>query len=146
MVTHLSFDEESHPEIIAGVRHCSGLFQFGAPDIVVVNVTKDAVWTRVRSQASNMKRPSRGRHWPVRFEPDESRGRSQSPTHGRRHAVVRDREIDPKKYYPLDVYRVPQRNFPNGFKIDVSQVVNRNSARRRSSSAEQEKSSNSSTS
>ncbi len=30
-----------------GIRvHYSGLFQFGAPDVVVVNITKDAVWTR----------------------------------------------------------------------------------------------------
>ena len=44
MVTHLSYDEEMIPEIVAGIRvHYSGLFQFGAPDIVVVNVTKDAV-------------------------------------------------------------------------------------------------------
>jgi hypothetical protein len=35
----------------------------------------------------------------------------------------RDREIDPKQYYPSDMYREPQRNFPNGFKIDVRQVV-----------------------
>jgi len=37
--------------------------------------------------------------------------------------AVREREIDPKKYYPSDMYRTPQRNFPNGFKIDVRQVV-----------------------
>jgi hypothetical protein len=37
--------------------------------------------------------------------------------------AVREREIDPKKYYPPDLYRVPQRNFPNGFKIDVRQIV-----------------------
>ena len=36
---------------------------------------------------------------------------------------VRDREIDPKKYYPSDMYREPQRNFPNGFKIDVRKSV-----------------------
>jgi hypothetical protein len=37
--------------------------------------------------------------------------------------AVRDREIEPKKYYPSDMYREPQRNFPNGFKIDVRQIV-----------------------
>jgi len=36
---------------------------------------------------------------------------------------VRDREIDPRKYYPPDLYRVPQPNFPNDFKIDVRQIV-----------------------
>jgi hypothetical protein len=37
--------------------------------------------------------------------------------------TVRDREIDPKKYYPPDMYREPQRNFPKGFKIDVREMV-----------------------
>ncbi len=60
-VTHLSYDEELIPEIIAGIRvHYSGLFQFGAPDVVVVNVTKSAVWTRKAAlpEAGNMARPS----------------------------------------------------------------------------------------
>ena len=44
MVSHIICDEELIPEIVAGIRvHCGGLFQFCAPDIVVVNVTKDAV-------------------------------------------------------------------------------------------------------
>ena len=34
-------------------------------------------------------------------------------------AEVHDREIDPKKYYPPDVYREPNRVFPKDFKIDV---------------------------
>ena len=38
---------------------------------------------------------------------------------------VRDREIDPKQYYPPDVYREPQPNFPNDFTIDVRQIVQR---------------------
>lgn len=38
---------------------------------------------------------------------------------------VRDREIDPKRYYPPDVYREPQPNFPNDFRIDVRQIVQR---------------------
>ena len=61
MVTHLSFDEELIPEIVAGIRHhYNGLFQFGAPDVVVVNVDKDSVWTRkaVIPDAGNMARPT----------------------------------------------------------------------------------------
>ena len=61
MVTHMSFDEELVPEIVAGIRdHYNGLFQFGAPDVVVVNVNKDAVWTRKAAipDAGNMSRPS----------------------------------------------------------------------------------------
>ena len=36
---------------------------------------------------------------------------------------VRDREIDPKQYYPPDLYREPQPNFPKDFTIDVRQIV-----------------------
>lgn len=61
MVTHTAYDEELIPEITAGIRvHYHGLFQFGAPDVVVVNVTKDAIWTRKAAipDAGNMTRPS----------------------------------------------------------------------------------------
>ncbi len=35
MATHLAFDEEMVPEMVAGVRaHWDGLFQFGAPDVL----------------------------------------------------------------------------------------------------------------
>jgi hypothetical protein len=44
-VLEVSYDEEFVPEMVAGLRtHWDGLFQFGAPDGVVVNVTKDAIW------------------------------------------------------------------------------------------------------
>ena len=62
MVTHVSYDEDLIPEIVAGIRmHYSGLFQFGAPDIVVVNVTKDAIWTRKAAipEAGNMRHRAR---------------------------------------------------------------------------------------
>src|SRR5215510_4262790 len=61
MVTHTSYDEELIPEITAGIRvHYRGLFQFGAPDVVVVNVTKNSIWTRKAAipEAGNMSRPS----------------------------------------------------------------------------------------
>ena len=61
MVTHTAYDEDLLPEILAGIRaHWDGLFQFGAPDGVVVNVTKDAVWTRnaALSEAASPARPS----------------------------------------------------------------------------------------
>ena len=48
MVTHTSFDADLLGEALAGVQtHWDGLFAFGAPDGVVVNVTKDAIWNRV---------------------------------------------------------------------------------------------------
>jgi ribonuclease Z len=130
MVTHMSYDEELIPEIIAGIRvHYSGFFQFGAPDVVVVNVTKDAIWTRKAAlpEAGNMARPS-PREAIDLFDLSLTNLEIKFPDP--RHTVadmleqtVRDREIDPKKYYPPDVYREPQRNFPNGFKIDVREMV-----------------------
>ena len=61
MATHLSYDEELVPEMVAGVRtHWDGLFQFGAPDGVIVNVTKTAIWTRKAAlpESTNFARPS----------------------------------------------------------------------------------------
>ena len=58
MVTHMAFDRDLVSESLAGIRqHWDGLFCFGAPDGVVVNVTKDAVWTRdwAVSDSANMK-------------------------------------------------------------------------------------------
>ena len=47
MVTHTPYEHALVNECIAGVRtHWDGLFGFGAPDGVVANVTKDAIWTR----------------------------------------------------------------------------------------------------
>ena len=91
MVTHLSYDEELIPEIVAGIRvHYSGLFQFGAPDIVIVNVTKDAVWTRKacdpRSRQHGSPESERCRR-PVRSKSFESGGQiPESSAYGRRHA------------------------------------------------------------
>ena len=122
MVTHLSYDEELIPEIVAGIRvHYSGLFQFGAPDVVVVNVTKDAVWTRKAAipEAGNMEQPSpRDAVELFDLSPTNLEVRFPNPRHhARRPSRSRSsarQEIDPKKYYPPDVYRVPQPNFPEG--------------------------------
>ena len=47
MVTHLEYEPELNSEVIAGIRtHWDGLFIIGAPDVRVVNVTKDAIWAR----------------------------------------------------------------------------------------------------
>ena len=48
MVTHLAFDNDTLNETTADIRaHWDGLFLYGAPDVVVVvNVTKDAIWHR----------------------------------------------------------------------------------------------------
>src|SRR5208282_1733379 len=47
MLTHMEYDEDLIPELLAGIRvHYKGFVQIGAPDVVVVNVQKDAIWTR----------------------------------------------------------------------------------------------------
>jgi ribonuclease Z len=50
MATHLGYNEEMVPEIVAGIRAHWGLFQFDAPDGVIINVTK-TTQHRVRSKA-----------------------------------------------------------------------------------------------
>ena len=47
MVTHIEYEDDLLNEVSAGIRaHWDGLFLYGAPDVVVVNVTKDAIWAR----------------------------------------------------------------------------------------------------
>ena len=119
MVTHLSFDEELIPEIVAGIRHhYNGLFQFGAPDVVVVNVDKDSVWTRkaVIPDAGNMARPT-PREAAELFDLSPTNLTVTFPTPRCRMSdnldpEVYNREIDPRKYYPADLYREPHGQLP----------------------------------
>jgi hypothetical protein len=47
MATHVSYDSYVMPELVAEVREkWKGPFQFEAPDMVVVNLTKTNVWVR----------------------------------------------------------------------------------------------------
>ena len=130
MVTHTSYDEELVPEVVAGIRHhYRGLFQFGAPDVVVVNVTKDAVWTRkaIITDAANMARPTPTQAVDLfDLSPTNLKVTFPTPRHrvaDRLDQKVFDREIDPKKYYPADVYRKPEPNFPAGYTIDVREIA-----------------------
>jgi ribonuclease Z len=61
MVTHIEYEEDLLNKVSAGVRaHYDGLFLYGAPDVVVVNMTKDAVWARKAGfRLSGMSRPGR---------------------------------------------------------------------------------------
>ena len=130
MVTHVSFDEELVPEIVAGIRHhYNGLFQFGAPDVVVVNVNKDSIWTRkaVIPDAGNMARPN-PREAAQLFDLSPTNLKVTFPTP--KHTVadvldqdIFDRQIDPKEYYPPDLNREQVVNFPAGVTIDVGQIA-----------------------
>src|SRR5215510_14027121 len=130
MVTHTSYDEELIPEITAGIRvHYGGLFQFGAPDVVVVNVTKNAIWTRKAAipEGASMARPSPAQaaemfdlsltNLKVRFPNTRTQLTDQV------EPEILNGDIDPKKYYPPDVYREPKKEYPRDFTIDVRQMA-----------------------
>ena len=130
MCTHLSFDELELPEMVAGIRvHWKGLFQFGAPDVVVVNVTKNAIWTRkaVLPDAAMPARPSTAEAIQLfDLSPLQTKVRFPNPRHtleAVQEQFVRDQQIDPRLYYPQDVARPTNANFPDNFTIDVAKMV-----------------------
>ncbi|MBV1916178.1 MAG: MBL fold metallo-hydrolase [Pseudomonadales bacterium] len=98
MTTHMPFDPYQNEEAVAEIReHWKGPFHFGAPDGIVVNMTKDQVWVRegILPDYPNNRSPqfdfSNGQL--VVPLPPTSREKIQEP-------FVREQQIDPKKYYP----------------------------------------------
>ena len=130
MATHLQYDESQISEIVAGIRcHYDGLFQFGAPD-VVVNVIKEAIWTRWAAlpEDANFFRPAKkdaielfnlSLTYTTVVLPNPKYA-SISELEG---PVSRNVEIDPKEYYPPDVYRKPNTMWPRDFKIDIVKMI-----------------------
>ncbi|MGA3318140.1 MAG: guanitoxin biosynthesis MBL fold metallo-hydrolase GntH [Candidatus Korobacteraceae bacterium] len=102
MTTHMPFDPYLNEETVAEVRtHYQGPYHFGAPDGVVVNVTKDKIWVRegIIPKFPNSRAPqfdfSKGQL--VVPHPTTSRQEIQEP-------FVREHEIDPNLYYPKDYH------------------------------------------
>ncbi|MBV1893672.1 MAG: MBL fold metallo-hydrolase [Ilumatobacteraceae bacterium] len=98
MTTHMPFDPYINEETVAEVRqHWKGPFHFGAPDGIVVNVTKEDIWVRegVLPDFPNSRAPQfdfdDGQL--VVPEPPTSRAEIQEP-------FVREQEIPPADYYP----------------------------------------------
>ena len=98
MTTHMPFDPYLNEESTVEVReHWKGPFHFGAPDGIVVNVTKEQIWVRegILPDFPNARAPqfdfSNGQL--VVPHPPTSRQEIQEP-------FIRESEIDPKKYYP----------------------------------------------
>ena len=133
MVTHLEYDQATAPEMVAGVRtHYDGWFEFGL-DVTVVNVTKDAIWVRdaVLPEAANPARPDptlllSPENLEKLMSPDPDAGSVEivfpAPEYYRdaiQEQATRDSEIDPKKYYPPEVYREQTPNFPKDFRIKL---------------------------
>ena len=99
MGTHVSYDEYVIPELIAEVRtHWKGPFQLGAPDMVVVNMTKDKIWVRDGVV------PDYPNAAPPQFDMSKAGGLIMPAPPTSRRAVqdqaIRDAEIPPEKYYP----------------------------------------------
>ena len=131
MVTHLAWDDDVIAETVAGVRtHWDGLFLVGAPDVAVVNVTKDAIWYRmaVLPEASGAVSPMRemmekaaaaGVPLPKKFVYPNPR----LPREQQQEQATRDNEIDPKKYYPPDVARELVTQWPKDFTLDIEKML-----------------------
>ncbi len=98
MTTHMSYDPYVAEETVAEVReHWKGPFHFGAPDGIVVNVTKDQIWVRegVLPDFPNAKAPQQdfGNGQLIIPMPPTSRAEIQNQE-------IRDQQLDPDLYYP----------------------------------------------
>lgn len=128
MGTHVLYDAYSEAELYAQVRqHWKGPFRLGAPDMIVVNMTRDKVWVRdgvvppypQMSPPQFDVRPGGGLVIPA---PRKTRAQLQQPS-------IRAAEIRPGLYYPRG-YRprliedwptdkqiyLPERQVPPGMK------------------------------
>lgn len=110
MTTHMAFDPYQNEESVAEVReHWKGPFHFGAPDGIVANVTKDAIWVRegILPEFPNNRSPqfdfSNGQL--IVPLPPTSREKIQEQ-------FVRDQQIDPKEYYPKGYHPVLLEDWP----------------------------------
>ncbi len=127
MVTHFPYEEDLVNEAIAGIRaHWKGLFLWGAPDGVVVNVTKDAIWSRKAAipESTGQNPPPFNLlvgdgPMPKEFEVPQPR----MPREEQQEQYTRDIEIDPKKYLPEDVYRDPLVKLPDPMKLDLEAMA-----------------------
>jgi ribonuclease Z len=125
MVTHMEWEQDLVNEVTAGVReHYDGLFAFGAPDVQVVNVTKDAIWIRDAALPglSGSPRPN-----PMDMFPGGPDSMPDSitlppvrrPRESQQDAYLREIEIDPRDYLPADVYRDSVTSLPDEITIDL---------------------------
>jgi ribonuclease Z len=99
MTTHMSYDSYSNPELLAQIReNWKGPFHFGAPDMIVVNMTQDKMWVRegVVSEYPNVS--------PPKFDMAAQGGLMIPPPKYKRSDIqqqsIRDAEIPPEEYYP----------------------------------------------
>jgi ribonuclease Z len=106
-----------HSESVAEVRaHYDGLFQFGGPDVQVINVTKDAIWSREAALPKNASPASMDPRWFVPPGADLPETLSMPtprlPREEQQEQWVRDLEIDPDLYWPPDAKRPLTQQWP----------------------------------
>lgn len=126
VVTHYS--NESEGEAIAEIRaHWDGLFLQGGPDIKVINVTKDAIWERMALRPENaaIQPPNMRDMFPEGHIPDTVQiPKPRLPREEQQDAYLREREIDPNKYYPDDVKRpLTQHYDEETFVLDIKALI-----------------------
>jgi len=92
------------------------LFQFGGPDVHVINVTKDAIWSREAALPKNAAPASMDPRWlvPPGAELPEtlSMPTPRNPRENQQEQWVRDLEIDPDLYFPPDANRELVQQWP----------------------------------
>ena len=98
MTTHMPFDTYMNEETVAEVReHWKGPHHFGAPDGVVVNVTKDDIWVRegILPEFPNARAPQQDFSNGAFVVPMPRKRREDLQDQG-----IRDSGVDPAEYYP----------------------------------------------
>jgi len=129
MATHLCFDNDTLNEQTADIRtHWKGLFLYGAPDVVTVNVTKDAIWQRdaVLPGFAGQPLPNPTLLFGDPLPLQTGQGvvpQPRLPREQQQEQLTRDLEIDPHKYYPPTVYREPLTKLPNPQLVDLMEMA-----------------------
>jgi ribonuclease BN (tRNA processing enzyme) len=129
MATHLCFDDDTLNEQTADIRaHWKGLFLYGAPDVVTVNVTKDAIWQRdaVLPGFAGQPLPPPTLLFGDPLPLNTGQGvvpQPRLPREQQQEQLTRDLEIDPHKYYPPDVYRQPLTKLPDPQLVDLMEMA-----------------------
>jgi ribonuclease Z len=116
-------------ESVAQVRaHWDGLFMFGGPDVQVVNVTKDAIWSREAALPDGSAIASLDPRWLVpkgaRLPDKMALPEPRIPREEQQEQFLRDMEIDPHLYYPADADREQMQTWPEeGFFLEPRKML-----------------------
>ena len=111
---------------MAEVReHWKGPFHFGAPDGIVVNVTKDRIWSREAAVPEGAAIPPLDPRWlmPPPLPEELELPRPEMPREEQQEQLTRDLEIDPGKYYPEDVERPPLTKLEDPLTINLKAML-----------------------